>query len=64
MQIRKLSEEPHIGMNTVGGFAMAKIGAVPKEADHFLWKGLRFEIIDMDGRRVDKILVSRMTEAT
>ena len=62
MQIRKLGEEPHIGMNTVGGFAMAKIGAVPKETDHFLWKGLRFEIMDMDGRRVDKILVARVTE--
>ncbi len=62
MEIRKLSEELHIGMNTVGGFAMAKIGAVPRETDHFLWKGLRFEIVDMDGRRVDKILVSRITD--
>ncbi len=59
MQIKNMSEEPHSNMNTVGGFAMAKIGAVPHETQHFLWKGLRFEIIDMDGRRVDKILVSR-----
>ena len=62
MEIRKLSEELHIGMNTVGGFAMAKIGAVPRETDHFLWKGMRFEIVDMDGRRVDKILVSRIAD--
>ena len=43
-------------MNTVGGFVMAKIGAIPSEGQHFDWKGLRFEV--MDARRVDKILVS------
>ncbi len=64
MEIRKVSEELHIGMNTVGGFAMAKIGAVPRETDYFRWKGLRFEIVDMDGRRVDKILVSRIADQT
>jgi putative hemolysin len=64
MAIRQLTEEKHTGMNTVGGFAMAKLGAVPKESQHFQWKGLRFEIVDMDGRRVDKILVSRTTDKT
>jgi putative hemolysin len=64
MEIKQLSEEPHTDMNTVGGFAMAKIGAVPKETQHFQWKGLRFEIVDMDGRRVDKILVSRIANET
>lgn len=64
MDIKQASEEPHTDMNTVGGFAMAKIGAVPKETQNFQWKGLRFEIVDMDGRRVDKILVSRVADAT
>lgn len=54
----KLSEEGRVGMNTVGGFVMTRIGSVPAEGQFFEWKGLRFEVVDMDGRRVDKILVS------
>lgn len=58
----KLSEEGRAGMNTVGGFVMTRIGAVPTEGQFFKWKGLRFEVVDMDGRRVDKILVSPAQE--
>jgi putative hemolysin len=60
METGKLTEEEQAGMNTVGGFVMIKLGAVPSEGQHFLWKGLRCEVVDMDGRRVDKILVSRI----
>lgn len=60
MEIGRLSEEEQGGMNTVGGFVMAKLGAVPSEGQHFIWKRLRFEVVDMDGRRVDKILVSQI----
>lgn len=35
------------------------LGRVPQAADHFEWDGLRFEIMDMDGRRIDKVLVRR-----
>lgn len=56
----KLSEEERTRMHTVGGFVMEKIGAVPVEGRHFTWRGLRFEVVDMDGRRVDKILMSRV----
>ena len=59
MEIGSLTEEEDAGMNTVGGFVMAKLGTVPAEGQSFVWKGLRHEVIDMDGRRVDKILVSR-----
>lgn len=62
MQIGRLSEDELAGMNTVGGFVMARLGTVPLEGHHFVWKGLRFEVIDMDGRRVDKVLVSKMSE--
>jgi putative hemolysin len=34
-------------------------GPVPKAADHFDWNGLRFEVMDMDRNRVDKVLVMR-----
>ena len=36
---------------------MARLGRVPKTADAFDWGGLHFEVIDMDGRRIDKVLV-------
>ncbi len=49
---------------TVGGFVMATLGQVPSPGDHFNWSGLRLEVVDMDGRRVDKVLVSRLPEDT
>ncbi|MBC8043587.1 MAG: HlyC/CorC family transporter, partial [Rhizobacter sp.] len=57
LEIGKLTDEDRSGMNTLGGFVMAKIGVVPTEGEHFNWRGLRFEVVDMDDRRVDKILV-------
>jgi putative hemolysin len=33
---------------------------VPQASDHFEWNGLRFEVMDMDGRRVDKVLVTTL----
>ncbi len=43
---------------TLGGFIMMRIGRIPTTADRFEWRGLSFEIMDMDGRRVDKVLVT------
>ncbi|MDK1119530.1 MAG: hemolysin family protein, partial [Anaerolineae bacterium] len=39
---------------TLAGFIMTSIGNIPQTADQFEWQGLRFEVIDMDVRRVDK----------
>jgi len=64
METGRPDEKERTGINTVGGFVMAKIGAVPLEGQHFEWKGLRIEVVDMDGRRVDKILVSREIDST
>jgi len=49
--------------HTIGGFVAARVGAVPRVADRVTWGGFSFEVVDMDGRRVDKLLVSR-TDAT
>jgi putative hemolysin len=46
--------------NTLGGFVMSTIGRVPEPADKFDIAGLRFEVLDMDGNRVDKVLVHRL----
>lgn len=44
---------------TLGGFIMMQMGRVPRPADHFEWEGLRFEVVDMDGKRIDKVLISK-----
>jgi putative hemolysin len=47
---------------TLSGFVMLSLGRVPQAADHFEWHDLRFEVIDMDGRRVDKVLVTTLPQ--
>ncbi|MBW4664307.1 MAG: hemolysin family protein [Chroococcus sp. CMT-3BRIN-NPC107] len=42
---------------TLGGFVITHLGRIPNAADHFEWDGMRFEVMDMDGNRVDKVLV-------
>ena len=60
-EIFKLPELPHEDeYETLGGFVMMSMRRVPQAADHFEWRGLRFEVIDMDGRRVDKVLVTTL----
>lgn len=44
--------------HTLAGFVMHVLERIPHEADHFEWQGYRFEVVDMDGKRVDKLLVS------
>ena len=56
-QLKKLPEEETGIYQTLGGFMMAQLGRVPEPADHFEWQGMRFEVMDMDGKRVDKVLV-------
>lgn len=43
--------------NTMGGFVITQLGRIPNSADHFVWNNLRIEVVDMDGNRVDKVLV-------
>jgi len=47
------------GFHTVAGFALSRIKELPEEGAVFTAHGWRFEIVDMDGRRIDKLLVSR-----
>jgi putative hemolysin len=53
---KKLPDEEKY--QTLGGFIMTHTGSVPSAGDHFEWDGLRFEVVDMDGNRIDKVLVS------
>ena len=55
--IRKFPEERSGIFQTIGGFVMHKIGHVPKAGNAFELDGFRYEVVDMDGNRIDKILV-------
>lgn len=57
-EMPELPEEEAESYNTVGGFVMLRMGRIPKVADRFQWGGLRFEVMDMDRTRVDKVLVT------
>jgi putative hemolysin len=45
---------------TLAGFVLAQLGHLPTTGESFRWRGLRFEIVDMDVRRIDKLLVHRL----
>lgn len=45
--------------NTVGGLILNQMGHIPKQGDKTEWHSLRFEVIDMDGVKIDKVMVSR-----
>jgi putative hemolysin len=54
-----LTDEDRQHYHTLAGLAMLSLGRVPKTGDAFDRGGYRFEIVDMDGNRVDRLLVSR-----
>jgi len=56
-KIEELSTEHKGSYHTMGGFVITNLGKIPTAADHFEWNGLRVEVVDMDGNRVDKVLV-------
>ena len=56
-QVGELPDEASGRYHTIGGFVMMRLGRVPAIADHLEWEGMRLEVVDMDGNRVDKLLV-------
>lgn len=59
----QLPHEDTGAYHTLAGFVLMRLDRVPKPADCFEWGGLRFEVVDMDRNRVDKLLVSRLPQA-
>lgn len=60
-EIFNLDALPHEDeYETLSGFMMVSLGRLPLAADRFEWHDLRFEVMDMDGRRVDKVLVTAL----
>lgn len=48
---------------TVAGFVLARLGRIPKAGDTLTWRDLKIEIMDMDGVRIDKILLRKLSAA-
>lgn len=50
------------GYRTLGGLVMTELGHVPRVGEHFELGGYRFEVIDMDGRRIDRVLIAAISD--
>jgi putative hemolysin len=59
LKLRELRGEDEADFQTLGGFVVTQLGRIPAAGDHFDWAGWRFEVLDMDRNRVDKVLVAR-----
>jgi len=61
LEIKDLPEEDRGRYNTLAGMIMLLLGRLPRTTDAVEWGDWRFEVVDLDGKRVDKVLVSRNT---
>ena len=59
LQIR---EWPGMEFNTIAGFALMQLTHLPKVGETFSYEGWSFEIVDMDGLRIDKLLAKRLPQ--
>ena len=57
--LKDLPEEDRGRYNTLAGMIMLLLGRLPRTTDAVEWGDWRFEVVDLDGKRVDKVLVSR-----
>ncbi|MCW5612328.1 MAG: HlyC/CorC family transporter [Rubrivivax sp.] len=60
LELKELPEEDRGRYNTLAGMIMLLLGRLPNTADAVEWAGWRFEVVDLDGKRVDKVLVSAL----
>jgi putative hemolysin len=59
-ELLEIEEIPEGDFDTLGGFLATQLGHIPRVAESLEWNGLRFEVVDMDAKRVDKVLVNRV----
>ncbi len=58
--IKKMWKETEDNYQSLGGFIMNYLDTIPKPGDSFEWNHYRFEVVDMDGNRVDKVLLVKL----
>ncbi len=60
LHLHDMPGEEHAAYQTLSGFVMSELGRIPKTGAKFAYEGYEFEVVDMDGRRVDRVLVTRI----
>lgn len=53
-------EETSGAYHTLAGFVLTRLGHIPQISEHFEWEGYRFEVVDMDSNRIDRLLVAKI----
>lgn len=61
LRLDHLPGEDEHDFRTVAGMVMTALGRIPQTGEVFEWRGIRFEVVDLDGARIDKLLVTRMS---
>jgi putative hemolysin len=59
--LKQLPEEEKGQYHTLSGMMMLVLDRIPQTGDYIDWQGWRFEVIDMDERRIDKVLAMALT---
>lgn len=59
LDVHELPGEDAAEFQTLGGFVVTHLGRIPVAGDVFDWESWRFEVLDMDRHRVDKVLIGR-----
>lgn len=62
LSLTQLPDEDDSDYHTTAGMVIARFGRIPHAGEHFDWSGWRFEVVDLDGARIDKLLVARLPE--
>lgn len=62
--LKSVPEEERKRYHTLSGMMMWLLGRLPNTGDIATWQHWRFEVVDLDGRRIDKVLASRLPEPT
>jgi putative hemolysin len=62
LDISEMPGEDRSAYQTLSGFVMSQLGRIPKTGAKFKYENYEFEVVDMDGRRVDRVLVSKIKE--
>lgn len=60
LDIEVNEEEVAPGYHSLGGFIFHQLGHIPKESEAFQFNNYRFEVVDMDGMRIDKVLIAKL----
>ena len=63
LDVSELPGEEHERFDTLAGFLLSQFGRIPELGEQMQWQEWSFEVVDMDGLRIDKVLVTRMANS-